>query len=404
MCLSMRTNKGFTLIEVIVVMVVFVVVIAIAASALQTMLNKGGIVLKSEESNIEGVIGLEMFRHDLAQAGFGLFTDPDSVPTFAEATGVPAATYNDASAVPRAIVTGNDLTLGNNAIVLTGTDYMAIKATTVARNATAQQWTYINDAGVPHQWGLNDLSNNTNKLIVMSLSYSKSLKEVVKTLKQISANNYAISYDAAGGFRDIDGNFTDFYTPTSGKLHYLYGIGTDSVAFTLRAPFNRADYYVRRVANETPAVCSPATGVLYKMNMSHANGAMTPPLPMLDCVADMQIILGWNTQADPVTSNSIDAFSDASGQNTTGVTNGLNLSSIMQDATELRKRLRQIKVYLLAQDGPQDRNFSNTNTMFVLGDTNLGETPLTSTIDLTTPNMVNYRWKMYRIVVRPRNI
>lgn len=399
-----RTNKGFTLIEVIVVMVVFSVIIAITSSALQTMLSKGNVVQKSEESNIEGIIGLEMLRHDLAQAGFGLFTDADSIPTYAEASGAPASTYNDVNAVPRAIVTGDNLTLGNDAIVLANTDYLAIKATSVGRNTVSQQWSYIDDTGIPHLWGTNDFTDNTNKLLVLSQTYSKSQQEVVKTLKMISATNYAISYDAAGDFRDIVGNDTNFYTPTSGKLNYLYGIGTGGVAFTLRAPFNRADYYVRRVADETPASCSPAAGVLYKMIMSHANGVMTPPIPMLDCVANMQVILGWNTQGEPLTSNAIDAFSDASGTNSTGNTNGLTISALMQDPVEVRKRLRQIKIYLLVQDGSEDRNFSNTNAAFILGDVSLGETPLTSTVDLTTANMLHYRWKMHRIVVRPKNL
>ena len=76
----------------------------------------------------------------------------------------------------------------------------------------------------------------------------------------------------------------------------------------------------------------------------------------------------------------------------------------MQDPVEVRKRLRQIKIYLLVQDGSEDRNFSNTNTAFLLGDVSLGETPLTSTVDLTTANMLHYRWKMHRIVVRPKNL
>ena len=66
------TNKGFTLIELVVVMAVFVVIIMITGDAFNTILKQTNKLSKSEESNIEGVIGLEMMRHDLEQAGFGL--------------------------------------------------------------------------------------------------------------------------------------------------------------------------------------------------------------------------------------------------------------------------------------------------------------------------------------------
>ena len=348
------TSGGFTLVEMVVVMAVFVVVLMITSAAFQTVLKKGSIVQKSEESNIEGIIGLEMLRHDLAQAGFGLFNDPDVVPTYAEAGAVPASNYNDANAVPRAIVTGNDLA----ANVLPGTDYLAIKATTVGRNQTSQLWTYLPDDGAPHLWGVNDFDNTRDdQLIVLSQTYKKSYLEVLRTLVQISPTNFSIVYDSAGNFEDMTGTVTTSYIPSSGKTHYLYGVGTGAAPFTLRAPFNRADYYVRRIAGEIPATCSPATGVLYKAVMSQSNGLMTPTIPILDCVADMQIVLGWNTQADPEISNTIDAFSNADGTTTTGATNGLNIANIMQDPAQVRKRLRQIKIYILAQDGPRDPDF-----------------------------------------------
>lgn len=401
---SLNSDSGFTLVELIIVTFVFVIVLMITASSFETILSKGSIVQKSEESNIEGVVGLEMLRHDLTQAGLGLFSDDSAIPTFAEAAAAPASNYNDASSVPRAIVTGDNLNPGNDAIILTGTDYLAIKATTVGRNNIAQQWTYITDTGTPHLWGINDFVDNTNKLVVLEQTYNKGKGEVVRTLKQISSTNFAISYDSAGNFRDMSGNYVTDYTPSTGKTFYLYGIGTGNVAFTLRAPFNRADYFVRRLAAETPQSCSPAAGVLYKAVMSQADGSMTPTIPLLDCVADMQIVLGWNTQAEPEKSNAIDAYSNADASTSTGNLNGVDLTAVMTNSDEVRKRLRQIKVYILAQDGSFDRNFRNTNTAFVVGDTTLGETPLTKTVDLTTANMLNYRWKLYRVVVRPKNL
>ena len=112
-------NRGFTLVEMIIVTAVFIVILMITGSALKTILGKGAITQRSEESNTEGVVGLEILRHDLQQTGLGLFSDDSSIPTFAEAADAPYSSYNDANAVPRAIVTGNNLAVTG---VLTGTE------------------------------------------------------------------------------------------------------------------------------------------------------------------------------------------------------------------------------------------------------------------------------------------
>ena len=68
----MKNNRGFTLLEIIITMALVIVVIVITGSAFNSILKTSGRLVASEESNIEGVVGLEMFRHDIQQAGFGL--------------------------------------------------------------------------------------------------------------------------------------------------------------------------------------------------------------------------------------------------------------------------------------------------------------------------------------------
>ena len=109
-------NKGFTLIEMLVVMAVFVVIIAITGDSFNIILSQTSKIFRSEESNIEGVIGLEMLRHDLQQAGFGLFSETPPV-SYEEAAAAPANLYNDAGTnVPRPILAGDNLA------VVTGKD------------------------------------------------------------------------------------------------------------------------------------------------------------------------------------------------------------------------------------------------------------------------------------------
>ena len=389
---QMSDNRGFTLVEMIVVMAVFIVVLIITGSTLKTLLDKGIMTQRSEESNTEGVVGLEILRHDLQQAGLGLFTDVNSAPTFTEAAGAPYSSYNDANSVPRPIVTDNNLTVSG---VLTGTDYLAIKGTTLALSSASQLWSYVDDTGVPKRWGRDDFTDLNDKVIVIEQKLDTSKNMMVRRLVQVAAGNYGVSYYASGAFEDQGGNPVTDYTPSTTKINYLYGIDTMDTGvatFTLRAPFNRADYFINRDVATTPASCSPAAGVLFKAVMNQVDGTFDQ-IPILDCVADMQIILGWNTSEEPEKSNEVQGYSDAA------------IPATYNDPEEVQKRLRLVMVYLLVQDGRRDSNFINTNSAMIIGDKVLDPSGnLTKSVDLTSGDFQNYRWKLHRVVVRPKNL
>jgi len=59
-------------------------------------------------------------------------------------------------------------------------------------------------------------------------------------------------------------------------------------------------------------------------------------------------------------------------------------------------------VYILAQDGGFDKNYSNTETAMRIGEA--GESGEVKTVDLTAPDYRHYRWKLHRLVVRPKNL
>jgi prepilin-type N-terminal cleavage/methylation domain-containing protein len=403
MLIIRNSNHGYSLIEMMVVVTVFVVVLLITGSVLKTILGNTRVTFSSEQSSIEGVVGLEMLRHDLQQAGFALFSDEHSVPTFAEAGAAPFSTYNDANAVPRAIVTGDNVNLGNNEIVMTGTDYLAIKATTVGIADTVQRWTYITDTGVPKKWGTNDFINSSDKLIALQQYFDRSANKVYRGLVRVSDANYAFSYFDSGLFRDQSNNVVTNYSPAASKQFYLYGLTRSaSTTFTVRAPFNRVDYYIKRLNAGMPGSCSDDSGILYKSLMNHDNVGSFTDIPILNCVADLQIVLGWNTQSDPESRSNVDAFSNGDGSSTAGNLNGINIQTVMLNAEEVRRRLKLIKVYILAQDGGRDLNFNNTINSMLVGD--VGEAALTNTVNLTTVNKRNYRWKLYRIIVSPKNL
>jgi hypothetical protein len=119
----------------------------------------------------------------------------------------------------------------------------------------------------------------------------------------------------------------------------VYGIDDGDA---LRMPFNRADYYVRRPATGTPSLCAPNTGVLYKATVNHANGGLFE-MPLLDCVADFQVAFGIDASVEP------DGTAECYA-NGLGWLNPLN-------AQNVRQRVRDVRIYVLAQEGQQDRQF-----------------------------------------------
>jgi len=114
-------------------------------------------------------------------------------------------------------------------------------------------------------------------------------------------------------YTDPDNYSTDFnpagldpaFKPTlPEEVFYIYGIHPGG---NLSMPFNRSDYFVARpdVSDRMPLYCAPNTGILYKARVTHdetastgyASGALQP-MPLLDCVADMQVVFGWDLDGD----------------------------------------------------------------------------------------------------------
>jgi len=407
----MNNNKGFTLIELLITMVLVIVVIMITGSAFESVLKSTARIASSEESNIEGVVGLEMFRHDLQQMGFGLPSAFQTTPPdYTEATIAPANLLNDAPhGVPRAVSSWESVS--GYATVLTGTDYLAIKATTVGISKASQKWTYLtytsSAAGkIPNQWS-NPADNfkSTDKVIVLNRTFSTT-GQVTNTMvyNASTPNNYCPT--------NPTGTMSDpAFNPTNpSQVNYLYGVDDGPLGM----PFNRADYFVSRPsdASSIPTTCAPGTGILYKTNINHGDGKLTY-YPLLDCVADMQVVFGWDVNGNGVIDESSAYESDVSKISVSSSigTTAAAIKAIMESPDEIRNKLRYIRVYIMAQEGRKDTNFTNTNTQVnntlsvIVGDP--GNVSLTKGYDvaaLTTKKWLNYRWKTYRIVVRPKNL
>ena len=442
-----KNNKGFTLVEMIVVMAVFVVVIILTGQSFNNILSHAKRLMSSEESNIEGVIGLEMMRHDLEQAGFGLpwvsmqaftaydeaahpsFSDLD-LPKYLETSSDPHKLCNDGDPIPatastwripRALVTLNNLAAqGTTYAILDQTDYLAIKATSLGQNNAAQRWTYISYSGtslgpvprIPNTW----ISANDN---------IPAGSRVIVTRRELVANNGTDVYAPMLLYDPTSASVQYFYQtyPAAGvalpqivsplnaeQMHYVYGVDDGD----LRMPFNRVNYFIARPSDSTkiPSNCAPNTGILYRTSVNHSNGAVTY-MPVLDCVADMQVVLGFNFDG----TGSANVFANADGSSISGKENRLPGSTVdiqqsdivntLKDASTLRDRLKTIKVYVLVQDGRRNPSYvyrnpkNGSQTIVVGGD---GEASLTHTYDIAGNNAVNYNWKVYQITAKPKNL
>ena len=75
------------------------------------------------------------------------------------------------------------------------------------------------------------------------------------------------------------------------------------------------------------------------------------------------------------------------------------VQAAFNSAETIRNAMKVIKVYILAQNGRKDPNYQGPASI-AMGEA--GELSLTRTYDLSS--LRNYRWKLYRIVVRPKNL
>lgn len=408
--------QGFTLVEMIVVMAVFIVVIMITGDAFNTILKHTSKLFRSEESNVEGIIGLEMLRHDIQQAGYGLFweqSDPAATYT-GEAAAAPANAFNDGtSGPPRAVVTATYAAATNisddaskTSSILPGSDYLVIKATSVARNSVAQKWSYLKYSSgsvTVNNWlsaAENFVSSPSDKVVVLRRVVSSSNNRVILNPDQ-NGDSYVAYSNAA----------FDHMSSASTQVMTVYGVDNSA---TLRMPFNRTDYFVAKPpTGSKPSVCSAndKVGVLYKATVNQIGGTLNFT-PILDCVADMQVVLGWDLRDSGCASGTdgqVDTWSNANGTVTTkdtasnascALVDPTEVANAMADPATIRNSLKVIKVYILAQQGRKDSGYTSTNPLLV-GDS--GESSLTRSFTLDS-DMLNYRWKVYRIVTRPKNL
>jgi len=383
-------NQGYTLIELMVVIAIFGVVMTVISVSFNRILAGSGQVIKSTETEIGGLIGLELMRVDLGFAGFGLPWSLGGASYGGESQShlvdnnpdTDAAKFNDGSAdgPPRAFVTANNK--GFN-----GSDYLVLKGTALGMSDTSRAWSYLNysSAGPVVKKAKSEVElapGNGDQVIVVNSAQ----KAGVATRDLITnGSTFWVTFN-----NDSMAQLTAFRPRSAQDRYLVYGI-SPSTKPVVSYPFNRADYYIGSSDNPS-SICAPGTGVLYRGEVSQ--GGHFSPVPVLDCVADLQVIFLLDTNGD----GQVDLHTDDIG----------NLS-----VADIRAQVKEVHVYILAQQGKKDTGFSYPNPEIVVGDPrfrSLGSvwnTTNTNRYNLVTTlgrYWMHYHWQVYTIVAQPKNL
>ncbi len=367
----MRRDTGFTLIELLITMLLLGFVIAGISQTFTGILSQFKQQSKIAETSIEGIVGLELLRQDIENAGFGLPWRPDTMPTYQEAVAATAYTddlsSNDTPTnPPRAFAVYQGA--GWN-----GSDVLIIKATNVARNDTAQKWTYIDTANVARTWDVTTENlGDSDHIIIIDPGTTDGNRRTLVTASTATAD-----------WRTTFGARSD-YVPSSG-YYLVYGIA-NSTTTALRMPFNRADYYITNPASTStrPDRCAPNASVFSKNVISHANGGRNDNLPLLDCVADVQVVFNLDRNGDGTAGDYAEPLTD--------------VTAVALTAEQIRNQVKEVRVYILAHEGQMDKSYTHPVTNILVGEAGIGG----RTFDIGAN--VNYRWKVYTLVVKPANL
>ena len=403
-----RDAQGYTLVELVLVILIFSIVMTLISVSFNRIAASSTQIVKSAETDIGGMIGLELLRCDMELAGFGL---PWSLPagmSYREASsgvlvkgcqpdcsGADSALFNDATPVsvpPRAVVIGNN-------VGLNGSDYLVLKGTALGMSATSRSWSYLNYSSTgpiikPSRSEVELQPGNGDRVIVErsgGTSTGVAIRQLVTNGP--GSSSFSLVFNLP---------LPSVFWPTSKLDSFLvYGVAPADQG-PLAFPFNRADYFISR-PSDISSNCAPGTGVLYKTTINH-NGTVTYN-PILDCVADLQVFFYLDSNGDGEGDLHVSDISSPGGP----------VGALT--AAALRDQLKEIRVYLLAQQGRKDPSFlypmNDPSRVIVVGDAGLDQAVGTTLGSVWSAAALansfgsdwrHYHWRLYTIVVEPKNL
>ncbi len=440
----MRNEKGFTLIELIVSMAIFSVIMVAIAISFQNIYRGSGQQTKSAATQIEGMVGLEMLRTDIASAGFALPWAFDAMPaSYLEVINgtlpmqaadirITTGAFDNLRDIPnqypvaggqnppRAVVSSRISVTGN---AWTGPDYLVLKSALLALdNPSIGKWGLVNyaTAGGANMSAIGrvsdpntDVSPTRGDNVITIQSFFDPAGNQTKTLKMKADGSF--SYIVPNNYQPPDSAFQPG-DPT--QIFYAYALG-NSAALTM--PYNRADYFINYNASYRPVSCNPSTGVLFKAvagqngNYTAADGVTKLTYPLMNCVGDFKVVyyLDMNDDGDPGTYY-MDVDPGMAGDSSFGTNEGagvtiFNIQQTLQNPALLRQRLKTVIVYILAHEGQKDTSYqypvTDPNNVITIGGNGAQKVWTQSQMSAAFgPDWFNYRWKVYNIPISMTNL
>jgi hypothetical protein len=249
--------------------------------------------------------------------------------------------------------------------------YLVLKGTSLALNKACKHWSYMYSEGsirTLNIWPTDNTANYNNlqsgdRVVVMDAGSRKIVEN-----KNSSKFYFTIGTD-------------DNSTIAPQSVYLIYGVDTSNP----RAPFNRVDYRLY-TGSDTKSECAVGTHTLGRAVMRQSDGVMYS-YPLLHCVADFQVGFGLDTTKD----GKIDTWT----QDITTLT----------AAKDVRDQLKQVRVYILVQNGTKDKDYNYPHTSLTVGET-INGTSVGRDFDLSTQirDYQHYRWKLIKLVVEPKNL
>jgi type II secretory pathway pseudopilin PulG len=364
-----RRNAAFSLVELMIAMAIVMVVLYAAINFFIVSVRQYKVQTKITETNVEGILGLELFRQDLESLGYGL--PWNSLVAYTERPAIAnLAVLEDTPNAPRAV-----LSIDDQAFTFNGSDYLVIKSARVGMSDAAGKWATLTQANYKRPWTpATENLTGADYVIVLALGSTDANRRSL-----VSSGTFYTLFTDAG---------TAGFVPTEPySANIVYGI---DIVQPVR-PFNRAEYYIDNTPGTVPQRCAPNTGVLVKAVVPH-DGTQPVPLPLLDCVADIQVLYGRDADLNPATVLSW------SGDAPLGMT-----------AADIRAQIAEVHVHILAQEGERDDSYAYPYDNVTVGSEGAGRSFVFNSFGFTasgnvTNNFKHYRWKVYNIVVKPKNL
>lgn len=370
------SENGFSFLEFLISLAILIVVIGIPFKIFVHEVKQTVKEVGISKKTLENIPVLEIIRKDIETAGFGLPWNLNSM-IYSEATSSGATLYsfdptlfNDSPGnVPRAIVGKRDSS-GKQF------SYLVLKGSVLGLNKASKHWTYINKDNALNIWPSSSPSNYNNikrgdNVILMNAN-NRAL---------VGGSLYfTISKDADKS----DTNPSDYGLPwLQRSVYVIYGINNSLTGSnSLRAPFNRIDYRLYSQVN-SPSDCAYGTYTLARAVMRQSDGSVVN-YPLLHCVADFQVYFELDTNGDGVIDNCTQDLTSFS-------------------AKQIRKELKEVRVFLLVQNGIKDMNYSFPYSTVSVGDNS--SICGAQSFDMTRiHDYMHYRWKVLSVVAVPKNL